>query len=79
MDEEQDIQGFDEYRVGHVVFLANVIHLVQESVLKVQYPKDVLTLHRAQDLRRGVAQSSGRGDKFTTLTDTVCHSGQLVS
>ena len=77
MQEEQNIEGFLQNWIWNVVLFSHVIHHVQETCgagLASQ-----LNQRMAKDSRSGVAEVGGRGDKLSTLANSVRHTRWIQS
>lgn len=70
MQEEENVKRLFQNWVRSIIFLAKMIHLIQEA--KVTH-SDFMPLIIRNDLRSGVTQTIRGYNKITTLANTVGH------
>ena len=73
MQEEQNIEGFLQNWIRNVVLFSHVIHHVQETCGVGSTPERNQRMTKGS--RSSVAEVGGRGNKFSTLANSVRHTG----
>jgi len=76
MQEEENVKRLFQNWVRSIIFLAKVIHLIQETKI---IHSDLMPLIIRNDLRSGVTQTIRGYNKIATLANTVGHALGRVS